>query len=364
MENNETKILINKDFFSDKEQNFIENDSLKIFLFKYETNICAVKLVNKNGYIIVLPFNGQQIWDAVFNSRSLKMASSFTLPINTDNFLYSYGCLFMHCGALRVGSPDSSEFSFHGELPVAGYDNIKILIGKNDKGSYIGITGVFEYNKAFGSHYCAKPTIKLYEDSTIIEVSIEIINLSNYPMELMYLAHINFLPVENGEIIQCTGWDKEDMILRNALYPDLETAENHTDFIKKISFNPLLTKSIKLTDPYNPAIIFYFNKLKTDNKRLTHFMQVHADGSADYVGYKPEELNHLCRWIIINKDFSAISIANPATCEAEGYLKEKEKGNVLVLNEKSSKKFNMMIGYLNKNQTIEMKRKIADIIKE
>ncbi|MCL5070149.1 MAG: DUF4432 family protein [Actinobacteria bacterium] len=364
MENNETQILLNKDFFVYKEQKFIEIDGLKVFLFKYDTGVCAVKLVNENGYAIVLPFNGQQIWDIVFDNRRLKMKSPFTLPVNTNNFYYSYGCFFMHCGALRVGSPDSSDFSFHGELPTAEYDNVKILTGKDSKGTYLGVTGVFEYNKAFGSHYCAKSVIKFYKDSTLLEISIEIMNLSNYPMELMYLAHINFLPVENGEIMQSAGFNKENMILRNALYPDLGAAKKHVDFVKKISVNPSLTKFIKLSDPYDPGIIFYFNKLKTDSNKLVHFMQVHSDGSSDYVGYKPEELNHLTRWTVINKDFSAISIACPATCEADGYLKEKEKGNISVLREKSSRKFNMIAGYLNKSQTIDMKRKIEEIIKE
>jgi hypothetical protein len=93
-------------------------------------------------------------------------------------------------------------------------------------------------------------------------------------------------------------------------------------------------------------------------------MQINSDGSADYVGYKPEEFSHLCRWIVINKDFKAISIANPATCEAEGYLKEKEKGNISVLRAKSSIKFDISTGYLNKSETINMRRKIEEIIKE
>jgi hypothetical protein len=364
MENNETQVLINKDFFGGTEQNFIENDGLKIFLFKYKTGVCALKLVNEKGYAVILPFNGQQIWDVVFNNRRLKMESSFVSPGNTNNFLYSYGCFFMHCGALRVGSPDSNDFSLHGELPLAEYDNVKILIGKDNKGSYIGITGVFEYNRAFGSHYCAKPLIKLYKDATFLEISIEIMNLSNYPMELMYLAHINFLPVENGEIVQSLQWNKENMILRNSPNPDLKATKNRMDFIKKIEADPVQTKFIKFEDDYSSEVIFHINRPKTDNDGWAHFMQVHPDGSADYASYKPEELNHLCRWTVINKDFKAISIINPATCQTEGYIKEKEKGNIIMLKEKSSRKFNLITGYLNKDRAVDMKRKIAEIIKE
>ena len=43
-----------------------------MFGFKYESGIEAIKICNKKGFIIVLPFYGQIIWDAEFGKHSIK----------------------------------------------------------------------------------------------------------------------------------------------------------------------------------------------------------------------------------------------------------------------------------------------------
>ena len=60
------KINLYKEFFTEKEKTIFENGSLKVSLFKYTTGIEAVKLSNGKGYVTLLPFVGQQIWDMEF----------------------------------------------------------------------------------------------------------------------------------------------------------------------------------------------------------------------------------------------------------------------------------------------------------
>ena len=60
------KIQLREAMFSEKEHLFLEDGSLKAYLFRYDSGVCAVKLENEKGYIIVLPYQGQMVWDAVF----------------------------------------------------------------------------------------------------------------------------------------------------------------------------------------------------------------------------------------------------------------------------------------------------------
>ena len=60
------KIKLYQDFFIEKERELFSDGSLKATLFKYSTGIEAVKLSNEKGYVTLLPFVGQQIWDMEF----------------------------------------------------------------------------------------------------------------------------------------------------------------------------------------------------------------------------------------------------------------------------------------------------------
>ena len=65
------KIRLNEPAFTDREMLFADAGELKAYIFRYESGICAVKIENSKGYITVLPFDGQMVWDAVFCGRSL-----------------------------------------------------------------------------------------------------------------------------------------------------------------------------------------------------------------------------------------------------------------------------------------------------
>ena len=90
-------------------------------------------------------------------------------------------------------------------------------------------------------------------------------------------------------------------------------------------------------------------------------MQVHPDGSADYVSYKPEELDHASRWFCINEDKQALGLVLPATADAEGYTAEKKKGNIKIVEGKNSLSFNVVAGYLDKAETGKKEKYISGI---
>jgi len=212
------KIVLKRNYFTDKETVFLEAEDLKVSLFKFETDVEAVRVQNEFGYIIVLPFKGQEIWEASFNGRIINMYRVGKHAPKKNGALFldsSYGVFFFHCGALRMGCPAiDDDHVLHGELPYADYDEAELIIGTDGRGFYAGVTGKYIYNRGFGPCYEAHPVAKLYSNSTVIEIGMRIDNLSNYPMELMYMAHLNFRPIPHSRIVQCNPWTEEDMPLR------------------------------------------------------------------------------------------------------------------------------------------------------
>ena len=352
-------ILLKKEYFLHPEQPFANGKGVSATLIKYTTGVCGVKLTNRLGHITVLPFNGQMIWDAEFRGRSLKMRMPFAAPRDTASFLDTYGCYLMHCGALRMGCPTPQDnHALHGELPCAHYDNAQLITGEDERGEYMGVTGIFEYNRAFGDHYTATPLVKLYADSTLLDISMHVENLSNKPMELMYLCHINYEAVAGGEIVQTLPWDAEHMALRYTVPQSMQADDGFVQFLKGLQDNVLSTSHIREHDMYDPEAVFYLRDPKTDENGWAHFMQVHPDGSADYTSYKPAELDHCTRWISRTKDRSTLGLALPATADADGYLAEKGKGNIKVIPPKGSFHTEVKAGYLSPEQTAGMKEKI------
>lgn len=360
---NSLVIWLERQFFVEKKIILVRFKDLEACIFRYDSGVEAVRIQNQFGYIIMLPFLGQQIWDAYFYDRRLTMKSTFKEPIKTGNFLHTYGAFLMHCGALRMGCPSPCDtHPLHGELPCANYQQSILVAGEDIYGKYVGISGVYEYNVAFGDYYQAVPTVKLYDSSTLIHVEVESKNLSAYPMELMYMAHVNFRPAKNGKIIQCLGWTKEHMKLRENLPSHVRMSKKYIDFVKMLKDNPRHTETINTDDPYSPEIVFFLRHPKVDNEGRTHFLQVHPDGSSDYISYYPDELDHAARWIVLTKNQEALGLALPATADPEGYLAEKEKGNIKELAPGEMKKFHIFTGYLDTQQTEDMKKHINTII--
>jgi hypothetical protein len=357
----EGTVALEKQFFIEKEKLFFQHGNIKVSTFIYKSGVQAVKISNSRGYIIVLPYKGQQIWDAVFHGRSLAMKSLFPEPKNVSSFLESYGCFMMHCGALRMGCPGpEDDHPLHGELPYADYQEASLVFGKDDNEKYVGITGVYEYNKAFGDAYHAKPLVKLHEGSSIIDVSITIDNISRYPMELMYMCHFNFAIAKNGRIFQTADWDPKSMLLRTSIPEHVKVSKNFLEFLDKLKVDPKLTQHVKPEDEYYPEIVFFITKLKKDKDGWTHFMQQHEDGSADIVSQKPKELDHHARWILKSKNREVMGIL-PSTCDPEGYTAEKKKGNVREIPAKGSVTWAVKAGYLDKGEAKDMKKHIESL---
>jgi hypothetical protein len=362
---NETTIRLQKEFFTHDEETLVKHGALEISLFKYKSGVRAARLKNRCGYIVVLPYTGQQIWDAYFYNRSLRMKTNFQNPRDITNFVFGYGAFLMHCGALRMGCPGpKDDHALHGELPCADFSDAELILGEEDNAKYVAISSEYEYNKAFSGYYKARPTITMNENGSILDVDIEIRNMSNYPMELMYMAHINFEPVDFGRIVQCVNWDTNSMRIRKDLPGDLVLSNEYRTLVDKLGDTPELTREMKPQDVYDPEVVYYLHNILADEDGFTHFIQKHPDGSADYVSFNTKQLDHGTRWLVKNKDMRALGIVLPSTCDAEGYNAEKEKGNVRTLEGKATFRASIRTGYLNKDDATKVEEKIRLIVKE
>ena len=355
------KINLRKKYFSKKQNLLLEFGKLKAYLFKYDSGVEAIKLENELGYIVVLPYLGQVIWDAIFYNRSLKMQTSFTEPTPTNIFGHTYGCYLMHCGMTSMGVPkESDHHPIHGDLPFADMKESWIEFEKDDKGAHLQIKSLYERNIAFDEHYIAIPSVKLYESSSILEVHIHAQNLSRLKMNLMYLCHINNKIIPNAKIHQTMDWDKQHMgIQALPANPSPELSSLYA----KVKENPALSNPIIEGNYYDPEICFFLREMKKDEHNYSHFLHLLPNGEADYTYFNSTILEHGVRWIAYHENCRSMGMVLPGTAESEGFTAELKKNNMCYLEPGQTFDATIFCGALTAKEAKEIQRKIEKINK-
>ena len=358
---------LKKTFFSEKEEILVENGGISAATFLYDSGVHGLKIKNRRGEVILLPFQGQQIWSCIFDNRNLTMKSMFKQPISTQIFSNNYGGFLLHCGATAMGVPSEKDsHPTHGELPNAPYQKAFLRAGNDEKGCYIGIGGQYNHIEAFNNNYLAEPYIKLYENSTVLEISMSITNLKHSDMELMYLMHINFRPENNSQLIYSAKTGLGDIkvhIIPSDIEASLEKVK-FANFLKNLELNPELHNDINPDHIYDPEIVFTLKNYNCDDEGKAHSMQIHPDGFADYVCHRPYELDYGIRWISRTKDEDAMGLLLPATAEHRGYSAEKKKGNIKILAAGKKVEFHVEAGLLAPQEAYMVKNKIEKLSKQ
>ncbi len=358
----ESFIHLQKSFFGEAEKILAEHQGMTASTFRYASGVHALRVRNQRGEMVVLPFQGQQIWDAVFDGRSLTMKSMFREPAATTVYLETYGAFLVHCGAVAMGVPTKEDsHPLHGELPNAPYQTAQLILGSDEQGSYMAVTGTFEYTVAFSHHYVARPVAKLYTGSTLIDVSLTVENLKRTPMELMYLSHANFRPVDNGRLVYSAHSDPQHVRVRQSIPSHIRPAPGYREFLDELAQHPERHHILKPGMAFDPEVVFFIEYL-ADESGWAHSLQIHPDGSSDIISHRPEQLDHGVRWISRTPDQDCLGIILPATAEPEGYTAEKAKGNLKIIAPGASWRCDYTIGLLTAEQTKAMERRIEQII--
>ncbi|MFC5405406.1 DUF4432 family protein [Cohnella soli] len=340
----------------------LEHGGLCAHVFRYRSGVCAVKLTNAEGNLVVLPYQGQQIWSMDFAGRSLAMKSTFDEPQETRDFLSTYGAFLLHCGMRAMGNPGKADdHPVHGELPNAPFQDAWLRAGEDTEGAYLEIGGSYRHTLAFTCDYRVETAVRLYEQATTVRITVSLTNLRSEPLEYMYLAHLNFRPVDYGRLVYSAPNGEGQVGMRQPNPELISRNPAYGAFIDKVAKNPALIDVLDPTFPINPEIVLNYRYV-ADEEGWAHSMQVRPDGYADYVKHRPDELPQVVRWIARTGHEQALGLALPATATAEGYSAEKRKGNVRQLASHQSISFHYEAGLLSPEQTADMERRITSIL--
>jgi hypothetical protein len=335
-------------FFGEKERVALRYAGVTASLFRYDTGVEAIRLSNARGHIVILPYMGQIVWSAEFDGVELAMQSMFAAPRPAKMIVETYGCLAYHAGLLRNGVPSPQDTHIlHGEMPCADMDKAGLACGTDAQGPWLAVTGEREYAMGFGAHYRATPRVVLRPAATDFPIVMEVENLSGAPMDLMYLCHVNFAFAEGGRIVQPVPFTPEHVVTRTAIPGHVAPNDDYRALLGELAKNPARMERLTEPDRYDPEQVFYIKGLRRGADGLVHFMMARREGDGFSIAWDPAIMPHTIRWVLANSDQRVAAFAMPATCEPEGYLAEKRKGNVRILEGGAKAVFETYIGYVD-----------------
>lgn len=358
----DTTIRLVPEAFGQRETLLVEHGELSASTFRFESGVLGLRLRNGLGSLVMLPYQGQQVWSAEFQGRNLTMKSMFDQPMPTQAYLETYGGFLLHCGATTMGVPTGDDtHPLHGELPNAPYRSAYLQIGRNANGEYLALGGRYQHTVAFQHNYLAEPLVKLYAGPSIFRVELSIVNLKRSEMELMYLAHINFRPVANGRLVYSAHCTPEHVRVRRSIPSHVHPKAGYVEFLDELAEHPE-RHNVMLPDLlFDPEVVLFVDYL-ADERGWSHTMQVHPDGSADYVAHRPSQLDTGVRWISRTADQDAMGMVLPATAEPEGYLAERAKGNLKYLPPGGKFYVELEMGAMAPAEAMAMKERINRLL--
>lgn len=356
-----TTIHLSPALFGATEEKLVEREPFTASTLRWASGVCGLRLNNGHGHLLLLPFQGQQIWSAEFGGRDITMKSMFDMPRATRNYLENYGAFLLHCGFMAMGVPTADDdHALHGELPNAPFRTAAVVLDEDERGPYIGLTGRYQHTVAFSTNYVAEPLVKLYAGGSRFRVVFRATNLKTTPMEYMYMAHVNWRPVDHGRLVYSAPSTPDAVQLRESIPPHVKPSPAYLAFMDSLRKDPGRHEILSPELSFDPEIVFNI-AYEADGDGWAHTMQVHPDGSADYIAHRPDELNVGVRWICRMADQDALGMVLPATAGPEGYTTEKKKGLVRELAGNATFSCEMDLGVLDGEEAAAVESKVRAI---
>jgi hypothetical protein len=201
--------------------------------------------------------------------------------------------------------------------------------------------------------------VKLHSGSTTFDVAMTLTNLKRATQEMLYLVHVNFRPIDHARLVYSAP--VENVRVRASIPDHIKPGPGYAEFLQALSEDPAKHHVLEPGMAYDPEGVFFIDYV-ADDDGWAHSMQVHPDGTADYIAHNTDPLSHATRWISRTPDQDAIAIVEAGTAEPEGYHAEKEKGNVKILAPGESVTMQLSIGSLPPDEVETMEAHIQDII--
>lgn len=346
------KLNLQKYFFTETKKELISHGAFSIKAFRYESGIEALEIENSKCSFIFTPFKGQQIWHLKVNGEEISMQTTVKEPTASPVYLKNYGGFMYHCGVISFGAPDS-EHPQHGEIPNEIYNSAYISCGEDEGGKYILLGGELLHDTAFVRKYRFAPEIKLYENSSVFKINVTLENQRAYPLEYMYLCHINFRPFDGAKIISTAQYD-------NVTVYKSDGTKALTDYMDAVEKNPAIMDTVGAGGQcYDPEICFGLTYNTDENKRA--YSMQYTENGACYVSHPADALPYGIRWISRTENEDAMGIVLPATGEHLGYQNAVDKGQIKILGANETLNFYMEAGWLDKDKADKVKEKIEEI---
>lgn len=335
--------------FGEKERPLFTSGELSVSTFRFDSGVAALRAKNARGEIVVLPFQGQQVWRASFDGRDLTMRSMFDQPRETRVYLETYGGFMIHCGITGLGAPGPEDTHvLHGELPNAPFESAWLEIGENS----LTVAGSYQHTVAFSTNYRATVETKLTAGLALMDISVSVENLKRTPMDLMYLGHANFKPVDNGELHYTADYTANSVRVRRSIPSHVTPKPGYPEFLAELAEDPKGHHVLSPGLAFDPEVVFEID-MKSDADGFAHALQKHPDGTADYVRCRPDQAPLCTRWICRTPDQDGLGIAFPSTSGVEGYAAEKAKGRVETVEGGETWRIDMRLGLLTARETAE-----------
>jgi len=335
--------------FTPCERPLLEAPGLAASGFRYPTGIAALRLANARGHVVVLPWMGQIVWDAVFDGVRLTMDSLFDAPRPASTIIDTYGCFAFHSGVLRNGCPGPEDtHALHGEFACAAMDTARLVLSGDDAGPMLRVESSRVHAQGFGNRYRATAHVALGEAATLFEIGLAVENTGGRPMELMYMCHINPAYAERARILQPAPWTPRTVAVRSVAPAHVPSSPEYRATIARLVERPEIGAALDGGVSYDPEQVFYLHGLGQAEDGTTRLMLRRDEGDGFAIAFSLREFPHVVRWMMRTPDHRVAAFALPSTCEPEGYLAERRKGNVATLAPGQVRRFSVSTGYVDR----------------
>lgn len=333
-------IPLYKENFTKQKQLIAKSNDFEVNTFIYNSGIEALEIKNSQGYLIILPFVGQIIWDAKFLDVDICMKNMFSEPKKSNGIIGTYGCFAFHAGLIRNGCPSpEDDHLLHGEMPCASMDSAWLEI----ETGCLRIKGQYEYAMGFGDNYLATPSISLEADASIFDIKMKVKNLGTQPMPLQYMCHMNTAYFEGATLAQ--NIPDEAIKLRETIPGHVKPTKQWLDYNETLKVSPPI-QSLTDNAMYNPEIVYFMDELSKFTDAAIFEMAI-SDNKQLITRFDTSEFNYATRWILYNGDQSVGAYVLPATCRPEGFLAAKKNGTLLYLESQEEREFLVTTGIKN-----------------
>ncbi|XXQ69294.1 aldose 1-epimerase family protein [Neisseriaceae bacterium B1] len=334
------RIPLPEALFTSETRVIAESKEFKITAFAYPQNIASLKIENSRGFVEILPYMGQIIWDAQFDGQSLRMDNLFSRPQRGKEIIDTYGCFSFHSGLLTGGCPAPADtHPLHGEFPCAPMDKAWLEIDENS----VRIVSEYEYVRSFGNHYLATPSVTLLSGSPRFDINMRVKNLSAYQtMPLLYMCHMNYAYVEQGIMHQ--SLPESAFQLRRTVPAHVKPTPQWQAFNEDILAGKVDANVLNQPDCYDPEIVYFADNLAQYGENLEFELHNPANKTTFSTRFSTSEFPHATRWILNNPDQKVAAFVLPATARPEGYLAAEQTGTLQWLQPNEEKSFTVNTG--------------------